>query len=328
MGKKIIEKTCLSCGKIFFVEKYRKDTAKYCSRECHDIGQVNQKIVKCEWCGKEVKLSPSKIKKHKHHFCSLACVGKWNGQRNSSQIKKTCVICGKEYEVAPYRDKDSVTCSVKCQNEWQSKYRVRENNPRWKGGDILVTCQECGKFFPVSHYRATTKDANHARFCSLKCKHDYWEKNVISTADFQKKKLIGNMKLLSSNKAGKYRETAIEKAIRIFLEESKIEHKTQYVIGGKFCVDFYLPKHNIIIEALGDYWHGNPIKYNKDNLNSTQIKSMNRDKARFAYFDKCGFISFKLWETDIKKDINKVMKPIMDCIRTLETDITDTLTRV
>jgi G:T-mismatch repair DNA endonuclease (very short patch repair protein) len=84
----------------------------------------------------------------------------------------------------------------------------------------------------------------------------------------------------------------------------------------------------IIIEALGDYWHGNPIKYNDSNMSDIQRKNKNKDKARFAYLNKCGYNIFGIWENDVNTDIEKAMKPVMDCIRTLETDITDTLTRV
>jgi hypothetical protein len=42
-----------------------------------------------------------------------------------------------------------------------------------------------------------------------------------------------------------------------------IKNRQQYVCG--YCVDGI--KENIIYEFLGDYWHGNPKKYNKKDLN-------------------------------------------------------------
>ena len=34
--------------------------------------------------------------------------------------------------------------------------------------------------------------------------------------------------------------------------------------------DIYVPSFNLIIEADGDYWHGNPQKYSKSKLNKRQ----------------------------------------------------------
>jgi very-short-patch-repair endonuclease len=145
---------------------------------------------------------------------------------------------------------------------------------------------------------------------------------------FKKAKLKGTLKMLSNKKPNNPKETTLEKNIRLFLESHNIKHDCQHIINNKFCVDFYLKRQNIIIEALGDYWHGNPIKYNDSNMSDIQRKNKNKDKARFAYLNKCGYKVFGIWENDVNADIEKAMKPVIDCIRTLETDITDTLMRV
>ncbi len=322
----MIEKKCAICGKIFYVANYRKDTAKYCSHKCHDIAQTKRVNVKCDWCGKELNIPMSKYQRTEHHFCNLKCLGLWNGKRNNTQVKRTCIICGKEYLVKQYELKHSITCSYECQAEWQRRYRTGENSSNWRGGGLTLKCLECGKEFTGSRYN--TKILKTAKFCSKECKRKYWTKHVMVRESFKKAKLIGNMKMLSAKKPNNPRETTLEKKIRTFLETHNISHDCQHVINGKFCVDFYLKKQNIIIEALGDYWHGNPIKYNESNLSDIQRKTKNRDKARFAYLKKCGYKVFGIWETDVNANIEEAMKPVMDCIRTLETDITDTLTRV
>jgi very-short-patch-repair endonuclease len=322
----MVEKKCLNCGKVFKVNNYRKDTAKYCCRTCHDEGQLDRVTTKCEWCGKELVMKKSAFTRSKHHFCDLQCLSKWNAERTNTRVTKKCVICGKKYTVKLCEADHSYTCSIECQGKWQSKYRVGENAGNWRGGGKTLYCLECGKPFTSSHYN--TKVAKTAKFCSQRCKRKYWAKNVINRESFVKAKLQGNLKMLSTPKPNNPRETKLEKAIRIYLEEHNITHDCQHIVNDKFCVDFFLPKQNIIIEALGDYWHGNPIKYNDSNMSDIQRKNKNKDKARFAYLNKCGYNIFGIWENDVNTDIEKAMKPVMDCIRTLETDITDTLTRV
>ena len=49
---------------------------------------------------------------------------------------------------------------------------------------------------------------------------------------------------------------------------------------------------------MGDYWHANPIKFNK--LNDLQRKNIGRDRAKNTFIDK--YYSIKilyLWEKDI-----------------------------
>lgn len=76
---------CKNCGK-----KYRnpisQDGDKYCSRKCYlaseefrefhkKIGKkyLKREILKCQYCGKEMQVQPSRIKNGRGKYCSLAC---------------------------------------------------------------------------------------------------------------------------------------------------------------------------------------------------------------------------------------------------------------
>jgi len=80
--------------------------------------------------------------------------------------------------------------------------------------------------------------------------------------------------------------TSIEKKVYQELKERGLLFETQKVINGKFVVDAYIPKFNLVIEADGDYWHG-----------LDRVKK--RDKAKNAYLKKCGFGLLRLTETKI-----------------------------
>ncbi len=320
-----MEKVCLICGKHFTVTGKRTLTAKYCSRKCADIAQNRKVTLTCEWCGKTFKLSPSKAQKSEHHFCCLKCLGAWNGKQQEKQVKKVCVICGKEYSVKECDSHSSVTCSIKCQSEWQRRYRVGENASNWRGGGKMIKCQQCGKLFYARRYKALD---GTAKFCSQKCKQEHWKNNVLTKESFIKARHDGNMKMLSSKKPEHCRETSLEKKIRLFLEQNEVQHECQYVVNNKFCVDFYIPRGNIVIEALGDYWHGNPLKYDESTMNELQIKNKHRDKARFAYLKRCGYVLFAIWEHDVNTDIERAMQPITEYMGTLTTDISGTSSEV
>jgi len=74
-----VEVVCHTCGKIFEVNIARKETAKYCSRECHNLSQrgVSNSIPTmkdCEICGSSFRVIPSRY--HLVKYCSMSCYGK------------------------------------------------------------------------------------------------------------------------------------------------------------------------------------------------------------------------------------------------------------
>lgn len=78
------------------------------------------------------------------------------------------------------------------------------------------------------------------------------------------------------------RPTKIETIVYEELNKRNIKFEKQYLVG-RFIVDAYIPKDNLIIEVDGIYWHSleNIIK---------------RDKARDAYFKKCGYNLLRIKE--------------------------------
>jgi len=65
--------------------------------------------------------------------------------------------------------------------------------------------------------------------------------------------------------------------------------------NGYFMIDCYIPSKNMVIEYNGDYWHANPVRYNKNSV-------MN--------FPKGQFLAEEIWKKDknriehIKKELN------------------------
>ena len=96
-------------------------------------------------------------------------------------------------------------------------------------------------------------------------------------------------------------KTKIERKISDLLTKHSYDHKQQFRIyfqGRKFKqYDFYLPKYNLLIEADGDYWHGNHRLYLT--LNETQITNQKNDSFKeFLAKDK-NYSLIRYWESDI-----------------------------
>jgi len=144
---------CKACGKSFIrlsnwrfenycsfhcVETTRR-TKKWICQKCGTIIESPHKrflcdncrrakrIVRCEFCDKEIKIDQTQ-EKHKHHFCSKSCYLKF------MDIKAkwvNCSNCGKEIRITPKKfGQKNYFCSKQCKYEWNRG----ENNYGWVGG--------------------------------------------------------------------------------------------------------------------------------------------------------------------------------------------------
>jgi len=118
---------CLGCGKIVKLRRAKNKT-KYCSLGCWQKSKHPQrktgKIIKCEWCSKDVYKSKSFLEKYKHHFCSLSCANKYQARNKLTFI---CKICGKQFKWSKSRIKDNnpLYCSWGCR--LKDKEHIRQN---------------------------------------------------------------------------------------------------------------------------------------------------------------------------------------------------------
>lgn len=102
---------CEYCGKEFERKSSRGRVPKYCSRECCQsadrdnkrITYVGKREEVCRQCGK-------KLPKFKTRFCSNYCREIQEG-RHHGLLQKVCVVCGSKFETQKSRQK---TCSTEC----------------------------------------------------------------------------------------------------------------------------------------------------------------------------------------------------------------------
>lgn len=110
------------------------------------------------------------------------------------------------------------------------------------------------------------------------------------------------------------KKTGTEMLVAKLLKDNNIEFfeqkKIKYNEKSYYIVDFLIKDTKIIVEANGDYWHGNPKLYSK--LNNLQKKWKINEEIRLKTLTELGYTIFILWEYDLKNNNNSCIKIIND----------------
>lgn len=86
----MIYRTCNVCGKEFKISasRIKYGRGKHCSKRCgYESFKIKKVICKCKICGKKFYLKPSDIKFGKGIYCSKKCFGKGMRNNNHPQYK-------------------------------------------------------------------------------------------------------------------------------------------------------------------------------------------------------------------------------------------------
>ena len=203
---------------------------------------------------------------------------------------------------------------------WSVEINIKENIGIHKGenngryNSVRINCTNCGKEFVVPMYK--TKQVNRFgdthNFCSKECYWEYkkkyyvGEKAVMHNYHFSKEQ-INKMRenTVKMYSLGKFptKNTAPHLKINELLDKLNIKYINEKNYKY-YSIDIYLPDFNLAIEIMGDYFHANPLKYKKEELNSMQLKNIRRDKAKHTYMKKYHNINILyLWEYDINHNL-------------------------
>lgn len=111
-----------------------------------------------------------------------------------------------------------------------------------------------------------------------------------------------------------FKKTSIEKKIEDFLKLHGIKHKYSFILC-KRQFDF-LVNNKIIIEAQGDFWHGNPKIYGEGlkPLRDHQMMKRLDDKAKMRIAKEQSFEYVEFWEYDIHNNWDSVSKKILELV--------------
>jgi very-short-patch-repair endonuclease len=184
----------------------------------------------------------------------------WN---KKDKIKLLCTYCGKEYQVhecEARRSPDKHFCSHQCASQFKTTVRGIYH-PLWKRQ--IRKCEWCGKEVWVKPAKLI-----EFRFCSRQCVGSWTSANCKSP-------------------------TKPEVIVQDAFMKLKLDFKSQYRIG-KYPCDFVLPKHHIVIEVDGDYWHSTN---KRKKLDQTKDKTLQSE----------GWRIIRLKESDIYHNLPKCL---------------------
>ena len=96
-----------------------------------------------------------------------------------------------------------------------------------------------------------------------------------------------------------------EREFESIMNELGIPFEDQKILGKKIY-DYYLPTRNLIVEVHGDYWHGNPNKF--ESMNKMQIRNKKNDIFKKNQAINKGFEYEEVWEDDLKKKRSEIVE--------------------
>ena len=312
-----------------FVEKaikihgYRYDYSK-----SEYVNSFTKIVIVCNKHGKFLQSPNSHLRKSR----AVGCPSCWKARASDifrHSIKTFIVNARKvhgniyDYSLSNYLNAKAKICII-CLTH--GKFWQRPSN-HLRG----ATCPLCARIASIS-----TISGNMSRFVnSAKKIHD-------NNYDYSKVNYINNREKVEiiCNKHGSFWQTPnnhidskngcprckcgykISKPETEFLDYLKIPNdkfSRQVYIAGNKCVDGYDEKTNTVYEFLGDFWHGNPRKFNKTDINPIAKLSFGElYRKTFDMFYRLNSIGYSvkyIWESDWKAyRCGKLSKfPMINC---------------
>jgi very-short-patch-repair endonuclease len=281
--------------KNFKIKKSLSNLSKYLNLinvNLIDIFKINHD---CKNCGKPTKISFSRNKLTVYTFCSTKCQQYYKKQ----QIISLCPICEKGIIKKDKKKEYYGTCGNNdCIKEHKRKRKENIKNNHW------VNKKDSSE---IQKQRIKTRKINDRK---LNRKYIPWNKdktNIYSKETIEKIR----KSTIKQLKEGKFKKTKIEEKIESFLINQEINYTYSFILNQR-QYDFYLKDYKILIEADGDYWHGNPNIYNI--LSERQLLKQADDKIKNRIARENGFELLRFWESDINNNFNLIKNKINEKI--------------
>lgn len=88
----------------------------------------------CDYCGDDFTARRARVDRGEAKYCSLEC--RHDAREQQGTVDRTCKECGEEFTVLKTQldHRPADYCSLECTGEKQSRERLGEDHPNWKGG--------------------------------------------------------------------------------------------------------------------------------------------------------------------------------------------------
>ena len=272
---------------------------------------LTQKNYICEFCEKEFSNSHAKaghIRGHKVNSSEIMSKV-WERENFREKRKaslervqtpeywvKVCQGVQKHWDTHPERKQET---SERLSAEWKDP-----NSKRRK------TFASQGHKQKMSNIKIE-QSKNKEYLKQLSLSHKIWYQNLSEKERFE------FLNRIEKNRKIRCKYTSIENKLYNALLQNNLQDELfqQYKVITKerVCfIDLCYPKQKLAIECYGDYWHSNPIKYNK--LDKVQKSIKNNDMTRIKILNSLGFKVLTFFETDINKNLKS-------CIDTIQNEL-------
>lgn len=289
-------KVCGWCEK-----KLLKRQRVYCSRSCQSTGLSRRNttatvvVRNCDFCNGEYGYHPSWKKDKNTRYCSRGC--------KDAHQQTTYRGDGNPMYGTTWTDEQRVAHVASLRAYWDkpenreqlrvTMQRVAERLGHWPGQDVDTWM--CRKQTYVSVYGVT---------------HPWMKPEIRQKCEDTTFRLYGKHTWDLGHEGMKSRDTSIELIVSSSLAVIGVEFVHPYVMMSGSVrkeYDFYVPTLNTLIEADGDYWHGNPQKYANDKLDKIQQHTRTNDVSKDVLARDASMRLLRFWETDVKRDGFTVM---------------------
>jgi very-short-patch-repair endonuclease len=256
--------------------------------------------------------------------------------KHATYVKKICENCGIEFEIKQSSLKygRGRCCSRKCVDENKKRTYAGENNPsfgrkqseeeRKKRSESIKKAYELDPTIKqrqkagVDEYIKNTGYYPGTDPVSIQKKKDTnlrkygveWIGMNIpefkDRADATCIKRYGKTSLeLMQEALRNATQTTPEKAMQSFLEQLDIKFIVEYklVVDDIYrYFDFMLVDYNILLEVDGDYWHCNPSRYDRNNLDEAQTRTLENDAIKNDMARRVGIPLVRFWASEIESE--------------------------
>lgn len=282
-------------------------------KELHQRPDLYTDVI-CSNCGNSVHRLKSSINKE-YNFCDNSCRNAFMSSHNAiynpnpkkEDIIISCMWCNDERAVnesAYLKNKYGHFCSKDCYWKWKSENLSGEDNPLY--AKKTIPCYICSKLIKRND---NVIKRNKQSFCSNKCyaryrsEHYSGDNHPLKGVEVsQERREESRRRMLSWYKSGFFNKMSKPQIkVNDLLEKLCISYTSEKSFWH-YSLDHYLDYSGLIIETMGDYFHAHPEKYKRSELHNIQIKDIERDKRKQAYFrEEHDTNILYLWEDDIQK---------------------------
>jgi len=226
-----------------------------------------------------------------------------------------CDNCKKEFERKKSDNNKNHFCSLKCYRDWlKINYRQFPStsgscNPRYLHDiDHNIVCEWCKKQFVANAW----KIKNGVRFCSNKCRRDWYSKVWSQTEEWSNNRREWAVSMLENGSISRTL-SAPQVIVNNLLNELDIPYDNEKSYNT-CVVDNYLKDNNLIIEVMGEYFHCDIRKY-KIIPYKNQVNRIRMDKIKHSLLSNNYKIEvLYLWERDIYDNLEMCKHLIIEYI--------------